>query len=415
MHTRLNKAHMLYTVVAYRWGWTNETPQPQSCVTADLARACAIAEEVADNGAGKYGVAVYEWPSELVRKLHTYIPSTYGEAEPFDNPNLEMFSSIGHAVHSAVTTGTLWQAADEGQAGVPDVPYPALVPDWVANVVREKAQGSAFSMALHRLNQDRKAQGQPPVGFGERSQFDPLWDAAGAEVDAKLAGAEQSFRDIMAARQERFGPLPRDGRKRSVHLSLDYLPLEPMLELVDDPAKTACKQLLNENRALFEAAPGSRHNHQAWVGGYLDHVVDGMNYARHLYALDTAIGRPMPFSLSDALLIFFLHDLEKPWRILARADGTLGNASGFENKAAFKAFRERKLADMGLVLTPAQHNALTYVEGEGDAYSSSARVMNELAAFCHKVDIWSARQCHDYPKANTDEWTGAGRFRHNAA
>lgn len=401
---------MLYTVTAYRWGWTNETPQSQACVTSDLARACAVAEEVADNGAGKYGVAVYEWPSELVRRLHKYLPSMYGESEPFDNPNIEMFSGIGQAVHAAVTTGTLWHAPGDGQSGMP---YPALVPDWVADVVREKAHGSAFSIALMRLNEERKAQGQPPVGFGDRSQFDPLWNTAGANVEAQLAGAKQAFHDILAAHLERVGSLPLDTPPREALLKLNYLALDTMLELVDEPAQGVCKRLLADNVALFEAAPGSRHNHQAWPGGYLDHVVDGMNYARHLFALDTALGRPMPFSLSDALLIFFLHDLEKPWRILAREDGTLANAAGFESKAAFKAFRERKLAEMGLVLTPAQHNALTYVEGEGDAYSSNARVMNELAAFCHKVDIWSARQCHDYPKAVGDEWTGAGRFRNS--
>lgn len=412
MVTRLNKAYMLYTVIAYRWGWTNEASPQSQCATSDLARACAVAEEVADNGAGKYGVAVYEWPSDTARNLHKYIPSMYGETEPFDNPNIEMYSGIGHAVYSAVTTGTVMAAQAEG---LPDAPYPALVPDWVSDVVREKAQGSAFSIALFRLNQERKAQGQSPVGFGDHSQFAPLWEAAGAEVEAQLSKAGEAFRTTVATRLERFGPSPADTRPRAALLTLDYLPLAALLELVDEPARTVCNRLLSEHRELLEAAPGSRHNHQAWPGGYLDHVVDGMNYARHQYAFDTALGRPMLFSLSDVLLVFFLHDLEKPWRILARKDGTLANAEGFENKAAFKAFRERKLADMGLALTPAQHNALTYVEGEGDDYSSSARVMNELAAFCHKVDIWSARQCHDYPKAVGDEWTGAGRFRNSAA
>ena len=37
--------------------------------------------------------------------------------------------------------------------------------------------------------------------------------------------------------------------------------------------------------------------------------------------------------------------------------------------------------------------------------------MNELAAFCHKVDSWSARGWYDYPKATGDEWTGATRVR----
>lgn len=194
-------------------------------------------------------------------------------------------------------------------------------------------------------------------------------------------------------------------------LTLDYLPIERLLELIDEPWRTPAQRILADHRALFERARGSTHNHQTWDGGYIDHVTDGMNYARHLYALDSALGRPMPFSLSDALLIFFLHDLEKPWRILVQESGTAVNRPGLDTKAAFKAFREAKLVEYGLQLTPAQRNGLTYVEGEGADYSSQRRVMNELAAFCHKVDVWSARQAYDYPKAAADEWVGAGRAR----
>ncbi len=198
---------------------------------------------------------------------------------------------------------------------------------------------------------------------------------------------------------------------RTLSISLDYLPLAKLIQLVEPPYREACERILQDHRALFERTRGSTHNHQTWDGGYIDHVTDGMNYARHLYALDAALGRPLNFSLSDALLIFFLHDLEKPWRILVQADGQAVNREGLDTKAAFKAFREEKLAEYGMTLTPALLNGLTYVEGELSDYSSQRRVMNELAAFCHKVDVWSARQCFDYPKAEGDEWDGAGRFR----
>ncbi len=63
------------------------------------------------------------------------------------------------------------------------------------------------------------------------------------------------------------------------------------------------------------------------------------------------------------------------------------------------------------MLSDYQMNALTYVEGELKDYSSKRRVMNELAAFCHHIDNWSAREKFNYPRAEGDEWTGAGRFR----
>jgi hypothetical protein len=198
---------------------------------------------------------------------------------------------------------------------------------------------------------------------------------------------------------------------RHISISLDWLSIEENLALIEEPDRSICLSILRDNRPLFEKVRGSTHNHQTWEGGYIDHVTDGMNYGRHLYAFDEAFGRPLPFSLSDALLVFFLHDLEKPWRIVVSKDGTVSNRPGLETKAQFKEFRERKLREYGLVLTPDQHNGLTYVEGELHDYSSKQRVMNELASFCHKIDNWSARGWHNHPKAEDDEWTGAGRIR----
>lgn len=197
---------------------------------------------------------------------------------------------------------------------------------------------------------------------------------------------------------------------RTVALSLDYLSIDDLLELIDEPNKSACKKIMQEHRALFETARGSTYNHQTWDGGYIDHVCDGMNYAKHLFAFDSSFGRPLPFTLSDALLVFFLHDLEKPWRIFVK-DGIAFNKETFASKEAFKKFRESKLEEYGIVLTPFQYNGLTYVEGESKDYSSTHRVMNELASFCHKVDNWCARGWYDYPKQIGDEWTGATRFR----
>jgi hypothetical protein len=194
-------------------------------------------------------------------------------------------------------------------------------------------------------------------------------------------------------------------------MTLKYLTIDQLIERIEQPNRSKCRRILEDHRLLFETAQGSTHNHQAWPGGYIDHITDVMNYLVYEYALQNALGRPMRFSLSDALLIIFLHDIEKPWRIKLDAEGAY-NAEGLETKEQFKAFREAKLKEYGIVLTPYQMNALTYVEGEYRDYSSKRRVMNELAAFCGNRDRWSARERYDYPKpSGEDEWIGAGRFR----
>jgi hypothetical protein len=191
-----------------------------------------------------------------------------------------------------------------------------------------------------------------------------------------------------------------------------YFTIEELINFINEPNRSACMRILVENRKLFETIPGSTHNHQTFVGGFFGHILDCCNYAYHLYDFDASFGRPLPFSKSDAILIMFLHDLEKPWRIEVMPDGTVRNRPGLDTKEAFKQFREDKLVEYGINLTPSQLNGLTYVEGEIKDYSSKHRVMNELAAFCHKVDVMSARIWYEYPKfAKEDEWIGADRVR----
>lgn len=190
-----------------------------------------------------------------------------------------------------------------------------------------------------------------------------------------------------------------------------YFTIEELINFIDEPNKSICINILKENRNLFEKIPGSTYNHQTFTGGYISHILECMNYAYYLYDFDLSFGRPLPFSKSDALLIMFLHDLEKPWRIEILEDGSVRNYLGLDTKQSFKELRDKKLNEYGIILTTPQLNGLTYVEGENKDYLSTHRVMNELAAFCHKVDTWSARGWYDYPKPEgTDEWIGASRI-----
>jgi hypothetical protein len=186
--------------------------------------------------------------------------------------------------------------------------------------------------------------------------------------------------------------------------------MEKLLGMLDEPNRSACMRLSADHRERFETAYGSSHNHQAWPGGYLNHVTEVMNIALILHRGLSATGRPMP-PLSSALLVLFLHDLEKPWRFEAGAGGATVELAGLKAKADKKAFRDRKLAEYGIVLSPEERNAMNYVEGEGGDDRSDRRVSGPLAAFCHLCDTWSARGWHDYPLADGDPWPSASRFR----
>ena len=80
--------------------------------------------------------------------------------------------------------------------------------------------------------------------------------------------------------------------------------------------------------------------------------------------------RKLPFNLSDALLILFLHDLEKPWKYSKEAQ--------YENELksypTYKDFLHAKVKEFNFVLTPEHLNALKYIHGEGDDYHPTERI-----------------------------------------
>ena len=189
-----------------------------------------------------------------------------------------------------------------------------------------------------------------------------------------------------------------------------YFSIETLLGSIPGENGEGCRQMLFDNRALFQTVRGSTHNHQYWPGGYFDHVQEGLNITFYKYDWMNAV-RPLPFRLGDAIMIFYLHDCEKPWKYELGADGQWRHRPEFKTKADDHTFRAKKIAEYGIKLNPYQENALLYVEGEMGDYSSQRRVMNELAGFCHGVDVDSARVWPHHPLAKSDPWRGARRVR----
>ncbi len=190
----------------------------------------------------------------------------------------------------------------------------------------------------------------------------------------------------------------------------DYRTIEEMIEMMPEPNRGICAKILADNRALFQAVQGSSHNHQAWPGGYFDHVQETMNIAVMLYEALNPL-RPLPFALPDALLVNFFHDIEKPWKYEFNGNGELCYREELKDKEAQRLFREKKLHTYGVKLTEDQENALRYVEGEFDDYLNTRRVMGPLAAFCHMCDVASARIWFDHPRQHHDPLHGAERMR----
>ncbi len=206
-----------------------------------------------------------------------------------------------------------------------------------------------------------------------------------------------------------------------------YFKLSDLLAQLPDPK---LREFATDYYEVLSKAPGSSHNHQAWEGGYLHHVTETMNIACQLFNTLNQL-RPLPFKVENALVVMYLHDIEKPFKDNPDVLTPLGISwkqycdetetkhwcdieDGSRKaqplhyrhppinwKAVRRQFRTDIIVHLGIELMKEQWAALEYVEGEHD-YSPGKRSMNELGAFCHCCDILSARLWHD--KGNGKSW-----------
>lgn len=191
---------MIYTVIAYRWGWLNNH-QYSVAATQDEDRASSLASEECDSRGGKYGVAVYEWSDDETCRMVEYYPSSYGEERPFENHRLTMFSSVGHSAHEVATTGVAW-AAPKGESAMQ--PKAVAIPRWLREAVERHETTNRFMDAVWGDIRERQA-----AGTGERTpEEQKRWTDAtlrGIERDVRrmLREAPAKRRGTMAARQQR--------------------------------------------------------------------------------------------------------------------------------------------------------------------------------------------------------------------
>lgn len=94
-----------YVVVAYRWGWTNNSFYFVWGGT-DEDEAIAAAEKECEDRGGKYGVTVFRLSGD-VEEVVQHCPSSYGEKEPYINQRIELFDKIGQRVVSTLEDGLL--------------------------------------------------------------------------------------------------------------------------------------------------------------------------------------------------------------------------------------------------------------------------------------------------------------------
>lgn len=158
------------------------------------------------------------------------------------------------------------------------------------------------------------------------------------------------------------------------------------LNLIDGSNGVACREMFEQYRNIFTKAPGSKVKHQAWEGGYVQHLCQCMAVAEFLYEPIKKVGG-LDFDLSDAILVLFLHDLEKPFKYV--------EDRVFNSDSEKSDFIKTMTSDFNIILNEKHLNALKYIHGEGDDYSPTVNIQWPLSAFVHVCDVISARIWHD--------------------
>ena len=158
------------------------------------------------------------------------------------------------------------------------------------------------------------------------------------------------------------------------------------LENLNDVRRDAILQFHTDHSELIERSRGSQTKHQAWEGGYVDHLGEIFRIAAANYSALSAI-RPLPFTLDAALIVLYFHDVEKIWKY------TTGLPAGFDKDRYYDITLKE---EYGIVFSPEERNGLHYIHGESDSeYDPRVRKAGPLAAFCHAADILSARMWYD--------------------
>lgn len=167
------------------------------------------------------------------------------------------------------------------------------------------------------------------------------------------------------------------------------------MALIKAPHHKGCQAILKDHKETFKRSPGSRKKHHAWPGGYWEHIEQVMNWGSDLYHRFSATGmaalpKEERFTLSDVLVVLFVHDLEKPWRYVPDAPCPI-TAPLLKTKQQRAEFRLAMLEHYKVKLKPHQLHALQFVEGLRDnEYDPTRRVMSPLATLCHTADMLSA-------------------------
>lgn len=181
--------------------------------------------------------------------------------------------------------------------------------------------------------------------------------------------------------------------------------LSSLLNSINDNRKSVVLTIYNNYHDLIHTAQGSTIKHQAWSGGYADHIYWCLRINNLTYTALNDHLEELPFKKDSATIVLFFHDIEKIFKY--------GDTKHNDVKKWHQLYNHLKCWDKvkwciltemqeryGFSFTQDELNALKYTHGEGDDYSPTANIASPLAAHVHHCDNASARIYANFGQAS---------------
>lgn len=175
---------------------------------------------------------------------------------------------------------------------------------------------------------------------------------------------------------------------------------ENLLDLIKGQIKglrqPAILSFYHDYKDVLHYGAGSSHNHQAWDGGYADHIAECLRINFVTFDGLSTI-RSLDFTIEEAAMALFFHDIEKPFRygpVSHEECRVFQETCGDDYEKLEKG--KWNLIEMienkyDFQLTKKEKKAIRLAHGEGDEYKKTERVSSPLDAHVHHCDNTSAR------------------------
>lgn len=178
--------------------------------------------------------------------------------------------------------------------------------------------------------------------------------------------------------------------------------VEILNQIVDEDLKTKLLIMHDALRPQMELMPAAVSHHHFWTGGILQHISEVMTIVQVLYRIMERIrGTPTTFTMDDAILVAYIHDLDKLERYERNTTNwkTKGVAYPFKAKEDLLTCESTgliatKCAQYRIELSREHLHSLAFHHGGFSEYMSSVYVkyqpeMSPLATLLHCADLMS--------------------------